>query len=145
MKAAFDETYRSLGPDIDQRLNFTRLDPNYRVYFHDQSHVDLFSDMPKLAAEVETVEAGAGKSLERFMAAGERKYSLGMDFVDRNYDHITDLMNPMAGIRLLQTRSYERLYHQVSQFFHSDKLQKAFTFHSMFWGFPLSTRWRCIA
>ncbi|MCL5444418.1 hypothetical protein M3M44_09205, partial [Lactobacillus johnsonii] len=83
-----------------QRLQFTRLDPNYRIYFHDNTHIDLFSDMSKLAAEVETVEAGAGKALERFMAAGERKYALGMDFVDRNFDHITDLMNPVAGIRL---------------------------------------------
>jgi phytoene desaturase len=134
MKSAFDETYRALGLDIDQRLQFTRLDPNYRIYFHDRTHIDLFSDMAKLAAEVETVEPGAGKALERFMAAGERKYALGMDFVDRNYDHITDLMNPVAGIRLLQTRSYERLLYQVSQFFHSEKLQKAFTFHSMFLG-----------
>ena len=36
-----------------------------------------------------------------------------MDFVARNYDHITDLANPMAAVRLLQTSAYRNLYGQV--------------------------------
>lgn len=134
MKKAFDDTYQALGLDINQRLQFTRLDPNYRVYFHDGSAIDLHSDMERLAAEVEHVEPGAGERFRRFVDASERKYALGMDFVERNYDHITDLMNPVAGLRLLQTRSYERLYDQLGRFFKSDKLRKAFSFHSMFLG-----------
>ncbi|NWG16974.1 MAG: phytoene desaturase [Chloroflexi bacterium] len=134
MKSAFDETYQSLGLDINARLNFVQLDPNYRVYFHDGTYVDLFSDMQRLASEVEKIEPGAAAGLHRFMASGERKYALGMDFVDRNYDRITDLMNPVAGVRLVQTRSYERLYNQIGRFFKTDKLQKAFSFHSMFLG-----------
>jgi phytoene desaturase len=134
MKEAFDETYRALGLDINQRLEFRRLDPNYRIYFHDNTSIDLFSDFEKMRAEVEKVEAGAGRGLERFMHSSEQKYRLGMDFVERNYDHITDLMNPVAGLRLLQTRSYERLYDQIGTFFKSDKLRKAFSFHSMFLG-----------
>jgi phytoene desaturase len=134
MKSAFDETYQSLGLDINRRLDFVQLDPNYRVYFHDGTFIDLFSDIHRLASEVEKIEPGASFGLQRFMASGERKYALGMDFVDRNYDHITDLMNPVAGLRLAQTRSYERLYNQIGRFFKTDKLQKAFSFHSMFLG-----------
>jgi phytoene desaturase len=134
MKEAFDETYRALGLDINQRLEFQRLDPNYRIYFNDNTSIDLFSDFERMRAEVEKVEPGAGLGLERFMRSGEQKYRLGMDFVERNYDHITDLMNLVAGLRLLQTRSYERLYDQVGTFFKSDKLRKAFSFHSMFLG-----------
>ncbi len=134
MKEAFEETYRALGLDIDERLEFTRLDPNYRIYFHDNTWIDLFSDPERLAAEVERIEPGGAERLAQFMASSEKKYSLGMAFVERNYDHITDLMNPKAGLELLQTRSYERLYDQVSRYFHSDKLQKAFSFHSMFLG-----------
>ncbi len=134
MKSAFDETYQALGLDINQRLDFVRLDPNYRVYFHDDTYVDLYADIDRMAQEVEKIEPGAARGLDRFLKASERKYALGMDFVDRNYDHITDLMNPAAGVKLLATRSYERLYDQVGSFFKSDKLQKAFSFHSMFLG-----------
>jgi phytoene desaturase len=57
-----------------------------------------------------------------------------MDFVARNYDRITDLANPTAALRLVETRSYQRLYAQACRYFLTDKLRKAFTFHSMFLG-----------
>jgi phytoene desaturase len=134
MKDQFDETYRALGRNLDQRLEFVQLDPNYRIYFHDNTHVDLYSNMARLAAELETVEPGAGERVFQFLGKNARKYELGMEFVTRNYDHVTDLFNPLAGLRLLQTHAQENLYAHVAQYFSSDKLRKAFSFHSMFLG-----------
>ncbi len=134
MKDQFDELYHDLGRRIEERLSFTQLDPNYRIYFHDGTHVDLFASMARLAAELEKVEPGAGERVFQFLGANARKYELGMDFVTRNFDHITDLFNPVAGLRLLQTRAQENLYAHVARYFRSDKLRKAFSFHSMFLG-----------
>lgn len=134
MKSTFDETYRAIGQNIDERLEFTQLDPNYRIYFHDDTQIDLYSNMAKLAVEVERIEPGAAEKLFRFIGAGAQKYALGMDFVDRNYNRITDLMNPVAGSRLIRTGSYQQLYGHVGRYFQSDKLRKAFSFHSMFLG-----------
>ncbi len=135
MKDTFEEMYRSIGHDINTRLEFAQLDPNYRVYFHDGTYIDLYSNVAKLAREVEKIEAGAAEWLFRFINESAKKYELGMDFVARNYDRITDLANPVAGIRLLQTKAHQNLYRQVSKFFHeNDKLTKAFSFHSMFLG-----------
>ena len=53
MKDTFEETYRAVGQDINQRIRFTTLDPNYRIYFHDDTHMDLYNSMAKLAAEAE--------------------------------------------------------------------------------------------
>jgi phytoene desaturase len=119
---------------MSRRLDFVQIDPHYRIYFHDQTFVDLYGNMAQLAAEVERIEPGSAENLFRFIGAGAKKYALGMDFVVRNYDRITDLMNPRAWLRLLQTTSYQKLYHQVSHYFQSDKLRKAFSFHSMFLG-----------
>lgn len=135
MKDEFERTYRAFGEDINQRLDFIQLDPNYRIYYHDGTHLDLYSNMAQLAEEIEKVETGSRERLFRFIGAGARKYELGMDFVDRNFDAITDLANPIAGIRLLQTQAHQNLYAQVAGFFnHNDKLTKAFSFHSMFLG-----------
>jgi phytoene desaturase len=135
MKDAIGETYRAIGQDLDQRLEFVQLDPNYRVYYHDGTHLDLFSNMALLAQEVETIERGASERLFQFIGAGARKFELGMDFVDRNFNNLTDLANPAAGLRLLQTQAHQNLYQQVANFFnHNDKLTKAFSFHSMFLG-----------
>lgn len=135
MKEAFEEFYRSIGKDIEQRLNLVQIDPNYRIYFHDHTYIDLFSNMAQLSGEVERVEPGSAERLFRFLGASAKKYELGMDFVVRNYKHITDLANPGAGLRLLETSAHQNLYNQVAQFFNNnDKLSKAFSFHSMFLG-----------
>ena len=135
MKSAFEETYRSFGHDINKRIDFVQLDPNYRIYYHDGDTLDLYSNMAKLAREVEKIEPGSAERLFRFVGESAQKYALGMDFVDRNYDHITDLANPVAGLRLLKTNAHQKLYRQVANFFNqNDKLTKAFSFHSMFLG-----------
>ena len=135
MKSAFEEAYRSFGQDINKRIDFVQLDPNYRIYYHDGDTLDLYSNMAKLAREVEKIEPGSAERLFRFVGESARKYELGMDFVDRNYDHITDLANPVAGLRLLKTNAHQKLYRQVASFFNqNDKLTKAFSFHSMFLG-----------
>jgi phytoene desaturase len=135
MKDAFEDTYRSIGEDINKRLEFVQLDPNYRVYYHDDTHLDLFSNMAMLAKEVEKIEAGAAEELFDFLGSSAKKYALGMDFVDRNYDRITDLANFKSLGQMVSTRSHQNLYGQVSRFFKgNDKLAKAFSFHSMFLG-----------
>jgi len=135
MKDAFEDTYRAIGENLNERVEFVRLDPNYRIYYHDDTHLDLYSDPAKLAEEVEHVAPGSGAQLARFMADSAAKYALGMAFVERNYTQITDLANPVALRRLLQTRAYQNLYRQVARAFGgSDKLAKAFSFHSMFLG-----------
>lgn len=134
MKEQFDETYRSLGLDLGNRLQFVALDPNYRIYFHDDTYIDLYSSLARLAAEVERIEPGSMQRLLRFLSDSAEKYALGMDFVERNYDRLTDLVNPTAGIRMVRTRAYQNMYRQVSRYFRTDKLRKAFSFHSMFLG-----------
>ena len=114
MKVTFEEMYRSIGQDINERLEFVQLDPNYRAYFHDDTYIDLYSNMARLAQEVAKVEPDGAERLFRFIGEGAKKYELGMDFVDRNYNRITDLANPTAAIRLLQTRAHQNLYRQVS-------------------------------
>ena len=44
MKDTFEELYDSLGLSLHERLALVQLDPNYRIYFHDHSSIDLFSD-----------------------------------------------------------------------------------------------------
>ena len=134
MKETFEETYRAIGQDLNQRIKFVNLDPNYRIYFHDGTYMDLYNGMAKLAAEAEKIEPGVTTRLFRFIGDSAKKYELGMDFVARNFDHITDLANPQAGVRLLQTRAYRNLYGEVGTYFKTDKLRKAFSFHSMFLG-----------
>lgn len=135
MKDAFEDTYRAIGQDFNQRLDLVQLDPNYRIYYHDGTSLDLFSNMAQLAQEVEKIEPGSSERLFRFIGESAHKYELGMKFVDRNYDRITELANPRSLVEMLETKSYQNLYQHVAGAFKgNDKLSKAFSFHSMFLG-----------
>jgi phytoene desaturase len=134
MREAFEDTYQAVGESLDERLDLVQLDPNYRLYFHDGDRVDLHSNMGQLARELDRVEPGGAEKFYRFLGESARKYELGMDFVVRNYDGLSDLATPLTGIRLLRTKAHQNLYRQVSSFFDSDKLRQAFSFHSMFLG-----------
>jgi phytoene desaturase len=134
MKRAIEDTYRAIGLDLNERLSFVQLDPNYRIYYHDDTSLDLYPNMARLAQEVEKVRPGTAERLFRFLGESAKKYELGMEFVTRNFDHLTDLANPVAGLRLFSTQAYQNLFRQVDRFFKDDKLDKAFSFHSMFLG-----------
>ncbi len=134
MKETFDETYRAIGQDLNRRVRFVQLDPNYRIYYHDGTHLDLYNSMAGLAAECERVEKGVTTRLFTFIGESARKYELGMDFVAKNYDRITDVANPTAAWRMIRTGAYRNLYAQTGAYFKTDKLRKAFSFHSMFLG-----------
>lgn len=135
MKDTFEDTYRSVGQNINERLELVQLDPNYRVYYHDASYIDLYSNMAQLAQEVERIDSGGAERLFHFIGESAKKYELGMGFVDRNYDRLTDLANPQSLMQILQTKSHKNLYQHVYRAFqNNEKLAKAFSFHSMFLG-----------
>lgn len=135
MKEAFEDTYQAIGENINERLDFVQLEPNYRVYYHDDSYLDLYSNMAKLAQEVDGIQNGAAENLFSFIGSSAKKYELGMKFVDRNYNRITDLANVQTLAQMISTKSHQKLYQHVSGFFSgNDKLAKAFSFHSMFLG-----------
>ncbi len=135
MRQAVDDLYRDLGQSADERLRLQRLDPNYRILFHDGEHLDLWATMPLLTAEIERVAPGMADRAFEYLGESARRYRLGMPFVERNYYHVTDLANPTAIWRLLSTGALGNLYGQVSRAFGgNDRLAKAFSFHSMFLG-----------
>jgi phytoene desaturase len=134
MRSAIEDTYRAIGESLDQRLEWVRIQPNYRIYFADGTSLDLHSDMRQLAEEVEGIAPHAAARVFRFLAESAKKYSLGMDFVERNYSRLTDLVNPQAILRLLQTGAHQNLYAQVDRWLGNEKLNQAFSFHSMFLG-----------
>ncbi len=134
MRDSFDDFYTSIGQSFEERIQVKQLDPNYRIYFHDNTFLDLTGNMAELARNVEKLEPGSAEKVFEFLGDGARKYRLGMPFVSRNYDRISDLANPIAGWRLFRTKAHQNLYQQVSTYFQDDRLRKAFSFHPMFLG-----------
>ncbi len=68
MPAVFAETFGALGERMEDHLDLVRLDPTYRVHFHDGSTIDLTSDLTNMRSQLEAMAPGAFASYLRFLA-----------------------------------------------------------------------------
>jgi phytoene desaturase len=77
MPDVFETYFARFGKKVSDYYHLKRLDPSYRVYFHD-GPVDIPADYQQLLALFESIEPGSAAHLETFMKEAEKKYDIGM-------------------------------------------------------------------
>ena len=114
MPEVFDHFFRLLGTSTQEQLDLVRLDPGYRVFFEGRAEpLDVRADRAANVALFESVEAGAGRALDRYLDSAETAYGLAMKhFLYNSFHSPTTLLGPELlrhGPRLagLLTRSLE--------------------------------------
>lgn len=79
MPEVFEHFYRLLGTSAREQLDLTRLNPGYRVYFESEEQpLDVRPDREANMALFESVEAGAGAALGRYLDSARRAYDLAV-------------------------------------------------------------------
>lgn len=81
MPDVFDQYFASFGKKTADYYQLTRLDPSYTIYFGPDDKVDLPADLASLYALFESIEAGSGKKLKRFLEEAAYKYEIGINVV----------------------------------------------------------------
>ena len=119
MPEVFEETFNALGEKIEQHLQLKRLDPTYRVHFHDDTTLDLSPDLEMMRRQLDDIEPGSFESFLRFMAEGYRNYRLSLQhFVGRNFNSLLDyfsLRNLPLLFKLKALVKHRRSYRQIFQ------------------------------
>ncbi len=135
MPPVFAETYAALGERMEDHLDLIRLDPTYRVHFHDGSTLDLTSDMVNMREQLEAIEPGSFEALLRFLGEGYRNYYTSLDkFVGRNFYSLSDYFQLTNLPLLFQLKALVKHYDNTSRFFQDPRLRAAFTFQNMYLG-----------
>lgn len=131
------QTFAAAGADLEDHLKLRLLDPTYRACFPDGSELRVRPDRDAMVEEIRTF-AGAGEAaaFERFCSWLGRVYRLELPhFIDRNYDSPLDLTrDPMALLRLVRLGGLRKLAPTVAGFFRDERLQRIFSFQSMYAG-----------
>jgi phytoene desaturase len=131
------DVFAAAGSRMDDLLQLTRLDPAYRACFADGSELRVRADPEDMAAEVARV-CGPDEA-ERFVRYCEwlaRLFRLEVPaFLDRNYDHATDLVRPLGpALQLLRLGGLRRLDRVVARAFRDDRLRRLFSFQALYAG-----------
>lgn len=128
-------TFASVDERLDDWITLHRLDPAYRAFFPDGSHLDVRADVDATTAEVAGL-AGPREAdgFRRFAAFARRLYDLEMrEFIDRNLDSPLDLLRPSL-VRLAALGGFRRLAPKIGAFVRDPRLRRLLSFQSMYAG-----------
>jgi phytoene desaturase len=135
MPEVFAETFTALGERLDAHLDLVRLDPTYRVHFHDGSTLDLSPSLPRMREQLDALEPGSFEQFLRFMADGYKHYQLSLrHFVGRNFNSLLDYFSPRNLPLLFQLKALVKHSANTGRHFKDPRLQAAFTFQNMYLG-----------
>jgi phytoene desaturase len=129
------ECLDSVGESLDDWLTLRPLDPAYRARFADGSTIDVHTDTEAMCAEIAAV-AGAPEAdgYRRFVQYLDELYRIEMPrFIDRNLDSPLGLLGRPA-LQLLRLGGLRRLDRTVASFLRDERLQRIFSFQSMYAG-----------
>lgn len=137
-----DEALAAVGDSVAGRLDLVALHPAYRARFADGSVIDVHTDAEAMEAEVRAVagpqEADGYRRLRAWLT---RLYKVEIGrFIGGNFDSPLDLVAGRDAIRDLATLAalggFGRLGPQVARFLRDPRLQRLFSFQSLYAGVP---------
>jgi len=137
MPELIDDCLHAAGSTRDELLHLKPVDPMYRACFADGSTLRVWHGREAMTAEIaEVCGAGEAAAFGRFCDWLAELYRLEMpNFIDRNLDSPLDLLRPLApALRLVRHGGFRRLGKVVASHFSDDRLQRIFSFQSMYAG-----------
>src|SRR3954452_2266843 len=124
---------------VDERLEdwleLRPVDPAYRAFFPDGSHLDVIADVDRMATEVHDLCGPRdADGYRRFAAYVARLFEIERrHFIDRNLDSPLSLATP-ALARLVAMGGMRRMAPLVARFFSDPRLRRVFSFQALYAG-----------
>lgn len=135
MPEVFERYFERFGHTVAQRYDLVRLDPSYQVIFSPADVWSVPAGVPALKELFESIEPGAGASLERFLTEARQKYELGMnELVYRPSLSWGEFMRPDVISGVLRSTVFSSLRKHVAAHFKDPRLRMLLEFPVLFLG-----------
>ncbi len=131
------ESFDALGVEMNDFVTLQPVDPMYRATYHDGSELRVWHGRERMTREIrEVCGADAAVQFGRFADWLRQLYEIEHDrFIDANFDSPLDLAWPIGpALRLLKHGGFGKLAKRVGSYFDDHRLQKIFSFQSMYAG-----------
>jgi phytoene desaturase len=135
MPLVYEAEFVALGSRLSEVLSLQPVDPTYHLVFDDGSCLNLTSDAESMRAQLESVERGSFRGLQRYLAEGGRHYARSMPrLVNRDFRRPLDFFCPANLPLLFQVKPFIQHYANMAHYFGSPRLKAAFTFQDIYMG-----------
>ncbi len=131
------DAFDAAGADMADFITINKVDPMYRACYADGSTLFVRHGREAMTQEIrEFSNAREAEAFGRFCDWLERLYRVEMaHFIDANFNSALDLVKPWrAGLELVKLGGFANLGKKVASFFDDERLQRIFSFQSMYAG-----------
>lgn len=135
MPHLYEAEFDALGAGLHEHLALSRVDPTYRLVFDDGRDLSLTSDVTSMVDQIESMEAGSGRGLRRYLEEGDRHYHLVLDrLVNRPVWRASELLSLGTLRLLLRAKPWVSHYRNMGSYFDGARLKSAFSFQDLYVG-----------
>ena len=139
MKFILDEVFEEAGRAVDDYLQFTKLEPMYRLQFEDL-RMEPTTDGEAMLAQLEEKFPGSREGYERFMAREKQRFDAMYPCLQKDYSSLLEYLS-LDLLKALPHLSLGRsLLDILGKYFSEEKLQLSFTFQAKYLGM---SAWEC--
>jgi phytoene desaturase len=137
MRDLLGDTFAAAGADMADHVRLSPVDPMYRATFADGDPILVRHGREAMTEEI---RAACGShdaaAFGRFCDWLGRLYRLEQpNFVERNFDRLTDLAWPLGpALQLVRIGAFRRMASVVDSYFDDERLRKLFSFQSLYAG-----------
>jgi len=135
MNDVFEKFFAEFGKKPTDYLKLIRVQPQYRIFFSDRTHLDITSNLKQTKKTFESIEKGSSAALDRYLSEAKLKYEVAIQHVlYHNADHLRDFFTPALAKYGAKLHPFTSMDHYVKRFFHTEKLQQIIQYTLVFLG-----------
>jgi phytoene desaturase len=134
MPEVFERYFNQFGKKVSDYYILERLDPSYRVYWHDEP-MDIPANYEALKELFESIEPGSGTSLDKFLAEAAYKYEVGINkLVHKPGQTLTEFLDWEVITGVFKLDVFNSMKSHVAKHFRHPKLKELMEFPVLFLG-----------
>ena len=137
MRGLLADTFAAAGAIMSDHLRLSPVDPMYRACFAGGEPIQVRHGREAMTAEIRrTCGSGDAAAFGRFCDWLGRLYRVEQPhFVERNFDHVTDMARPLGPVlQLIRLGAFRRMASVVNSYFADPRLRMLFSFQSLYAG-----------
>lgn len=131
------QSFDALGSEMDDFVTLKTVDPMYRASYHDGTEIRVLPGRDRMTEEIrQTCGPKEAAAFGRFADWLRELYEVEQaNFIDTNFDSPLDLAWPLGpALKLVRLGGFGKLGKRVASYFDDPRLQKLFSFQSMYAG-----------
>ncbi len=134
MPEVFERYFNQFGKKVSDYYTLERLDPSYRVYWHDEP-MDIPANYEALKELFESIEPGSGASLDKFLAEAAYKYEVGINkLVHKPGQTLSEFLDWEVISGVFKLDVFNSMKSHVAKHFSHPKLKELMEFPVLFLG-----------